>query len=180
MTSRTDSYTAPARILHWLMAALILTMLFIGVVMVSISSGERQALIGLHKTLGMLILVFGAVRLGWRIFNPPPSPPDGEPYWRLVIAEATHVLFYILIFAMPLIGWAMQSAAGYPVAIFGDVYLPPLVPQDGELHAILRLAHRFGAYALYGLFLLHMSAALFHALVLEDGTLRRMSFGKAR
>jgi cytochrome b561 len=174
MSSKSSAYNAPARLLHWLMAGLILLMLFIGVIMVSISSEERQTLIAFHKTIGVLILVFGAVRLVWRLVSPPPSAPAGEPRWRRLVAEATHIAFYALIFAMPLIGWAMQSAGGYPVAIFGGVYLPPLVPPNGELHAVLRAAHRIGAYLFYGLFLLHFSAALFHAFVLEDGTLKRM------
>lgn len=169
-------YTTPARLLHWTMAALILLMLFIGVVMTSISTPERQSLIALHKTIGVLILLFGVVRLGWRIFNPPPHAPADEPQWRRLVAEATHWLFYALIFAMPLIGWAMQSAAGYPVSVFGGLYLPAIAPQSGELHALLRAAHRIGAYLLYGLFIMHVSAALFHTMVLEDGTLKRMKF----
>lgn len=174
MSSKSSAYNAPARLLHWLMAGLILLMLFIGVIMVSISSQDRQALIGPHKTIGVTILILGVVRILWRLAAPPPPPPAGEPRWRRLVAEATHITFYALILAMPLIGWAMQSAGGYPVATFGDLYLPPLVPPDGEMHAVLRVAHRIGAYLFYGLFLLHLSAALFHAFALEDGTLKRM------
>ena len=180
MTSQTASYSAPARLLHWLMAALILIMLFIGVVMVSISSAERQTLISMHKTIGVLILVLGIARLVWRFVSSPPPAPIGEPRWRKRIADATHIVFYGLILAMPLIGWAMQTAGGYPVAIFGGLHLPHIVPQNGELHAVLRAAHRIGAYALYALFLLHLSAALFHTFVLEDGVLKRMVRGKRK
>jgi cytochrome b561 len=176
MSSKSSVYNAFARFLHWLMAGLIILMLFIGVIMVSISSQDRQALIGLHKTIGVTILILGVVRIFWRLAAPPPPPPAGEPRWRKLVAEATHITIYALILAMPIIGWAMQSAGGYPIAIFGSVYLPPITSQDGELHAVLRAAHRFGAYLFYGLFLLHLSAALFHAFVLEGGTLRRMSF----
>lgn len=176
MTSQTASYSAPARLLHWLMAALILIMLFIGVVMVSISSAERQTLIAMHKTIGVLIFALGIARLTLRFVSPPPTAPADEPRWRKRIAEATHIAFYALMIAMPLFGWAMQSAAGYPVAIFGGLHLPTIVPQNGELHAVLRAAHRIGAYVLYGLFLLHLSATLFHTFVIEDGALRRMTF----
>lgn len=175
MTSQTASYNAPARLLHWLMAALILIMLFIGVVMVSISSAERQPLIAMHKSIGILILALGVFRLIWRFVSLPVPAPTGEPRWRKSIASATHIAFYGLILAMPLIGWAMQSAGGYPVAIFGGLHLPAIVPQNGELHAVLRAAHRIGAYALYALFLIHLSAALFHTFILEDGLLRRMT-----
>jgi cytochrome b561 len=158
------------------MAGLILLMLFTGVITVSISSQGRQALIGLHRTIGIMILILGVVRILWRLAAPPPAPPAGEPRWRRLLAQATHMTFYALILAMPLIGWAMQSAGGYPVAVLVDIHLPPLVPPDSGLHVVLRAAHRIGAYLLYGLFLLHLSAALFHAFVLEDGTLRRMTF----
>ena len=179
MSLKTSSYNAPARLLHWLMAGLILLMLFIGVFMVSISTEERQVLIGMHKTIGIMILVLGVTRILWRLASPPPPSPASEPRWRRLVAEATHLAFYALILSMPLVGWAMQSAGGYPVAIFGGVHLPPLVPPNGELHAALRLVHRIGAYLFYGLFLLHLSAALYHAFVLEDGTLRRMLFNRS-
>lgn len=168
------SYNAPARALHWIMAAMIVAILFVGVAMVSISSSERQTLIAVHKSLGVLMLVLGLIRVAWRLANPPPKPSRSEPFWRRRVAHATHCIFYLMFFAMPLLGWAMQSAGGYPTSVFGGLQLPPLAPQIGELHAQLRLAHKGGAYALYGLFLLHMSAALFHALILEDGTLKRM------
>jgi len=178
MSTPKKTYDRPARIIHWLMAALILMMLFIGVVMVSISSAERQVLLTLHKSLGVIILILGVTRLAWRFVSPPPEPPANEPRWRRHVAETTHIVFYALMLTLPLIGWAMQSAGGYPVVIWGGLHLPPLAPHNGELHAILRSAHRIGAYVLYGLFLLHVSAALLHAMVFEDGTLRRMVGGR--
>lgn len=173
-------YAISARILHWTMAALILVMLFAGAYMVSLSSAERQGLLAFHKSVGVAILVLGAARLAVRAFAPPPPAPPGEPLWRLGVAKATHLAFYALIFLMPLLGWAMQSAAGYPVEVFGVFRLPPLAPEIGRLHAILRAAHALCAYAFFGLILLHLTAGLFHGLILQDGTLRSMTFNLRR
>ena len=169
-----SAYKAPARALHWIMAVLILAMLFSGVYFASISTPDRHFLIMLHRSMGIAILVLGITRLAYRLINPPPPPSAVEPKWRRIAAESTHILFYVLIFAMPLIGWAMQSAAGYPIFVFGELWLPSIAPLSGDLHAVLREAHRFCGYALYGLFLIHLAAALFHGWVLQDSSLQRM------
>ena len=177
MSSQNSIHNAPARVLHWIMAVLILLVLFLGVIAVSISSADRQVLLLAHKTLGVAILALGIVRLAWAFIGPAPAPLEGEPLCRRRIAAATHFLFYALMIGMPLIGWAMLSAGGYPVAIWGGLHLPAIAPQNGELHAVLRLMHRLCGYGLYGLFALHVAAALFHALILGDGALRRMGIG---
>ena len=76
---------------------------------------------------------------------------------------------------MPLIGWGMLSAAEYPVVLLGGIRLPAILPQDAALHALLRSAHTWLGFALFALVLLHVAAALFHALVRRDDVLRSMT-----
>ena len=152
------------RLLHWLMAICILAMLFIGVGMVSTVSELRTWLIDLHKPLGILILCLAAIRACIRLTCPAPAPP----------------LLYALMFALPLVGWAMLSAGGYPVQLFGALQLPPIAPVDGPLFAFLRQAHTVLAMTLFAIILAHLGAALFHAWVRRDGVWHTMTLGHSQ
>lgn len=170
------SFNLTARLLHWLMSAMILTMLFVGVAMVA-SVSQRPWLIDLHRPLGIAILLLAIVRLGNRLRNRPPPLPADLPRWQALAATASHWLLYALMLAMPLIGWAMLSAGGYPVELFGGVHLPPILPHDATLYAWLRSSHGWLAYLLFATVLAHVSAALYHAWVRRDGVFSSMTRG---
>lgn len=172
-------FTPVARILHWLMAVLIVAMLFIGVAMVS-SIAARPVLIDLHRPLGIAILLLAIVRLAYRLRHRPPALPADLPAWQAMAAHASHVLLYALMLAMPLIGWMMLSAGGYPVTLGGGLQLPPIAPHDATLYAWLRDAHGWLAYLLFAVVLAHLSAALFHHCVRRDGVLRSMTGGSRK
>ena len=163
-----------SRLLHWIMAVLILAMLFIGVAMVS-SLSEYHRLVSIHKPIGILILVLAAIRLINRLVNPPPPLPAGMPAPLRLAATASHWLLYALMFAQPIVGWAMLSAAGYPIALIGSFHLPPILPHDTALYALLRPVHSILAFALFATFLLHLGAALTHAFIFRDGVFRSMT-----
>lgn len=166
-----------ARGLHWLMAALILAMLFIGVGMVA-SLTHRAALLELHRPVGIAILLLVVVRLVNRLrHRPPPLPPD-LPRWQVYAAKASHWMLYGLMFAMPLIGWSMLSAGGFPVKLFAGVNLPGIAPQDPALYGWLRQAHGVLALVLFVTVLGHLAAALFHAWIRRDGVFASMARGQ--
>ncbi|WMJ71223.1 cytochrome b [Stenotrophomonas sp. 24(2023)] len=174
MNAQTPStFTALARALHWLMAVLIVAMLFIGVAMVS-SIAARPALIDLHRPLGIAILVLAILRLAYRLQHRPPALPADLPRWQVAAAHASHVLLYALMLAMPLIGWAMLSAGGYPIVLSAGLQLPAIAPHDAALYAWLRSAHGWLAYLLFAVVMAHLGAALFHHWVRRDGVLRSM------
>lgn len=177
--TRSSHFNLPARLLHWSMAALILTMLFIGVAMVA-SLADYHALVALHRPLGILILLLAAVRLGNRWRHPPPPLPSDLPAWQRRAAHASHIALYGLMLAMPLVGWAMVSAARYPVALAGPLVLPPILPQNPALYAWLRSLHTVLAYALFGLILAHLGAALIHGLIRRDGVFSSMALRSTR
>ncbi|MGB3393286.1 MAG: cytochrome b [Stenotrophomonas sp.] len=166
-----------ARELHWLMAVLIVAMLFIGVMMVA-SVSQRPWLINLHRPLGIAILVLAAVRLAHRLRHRPPALPAELPRWQVRAAHASHWLLYALMLAMPLIGWAMLSAGGYPVTMAGPLQLPAILPHDPTLYAWLRDAHGWLARLLFATVLLHLAAALVHAWVRRDGVFSSMARGQ--
>jgi cytochrome b561 len=167
-------FALQSRILHWVMAAMLLTMLFIGVTMVA-SLGNYHALIAVHRPLGILILILAIVRLINRLCTTlPPFPPTMSQRERW-IASASEKLLYTLMIALPLVGWSMLSAGHYPIIMFGPVHLPPILPASPTLFAILRKTHTVLAYLLFFTFLSHLSAVLFHTLIIRDRLLHRMA-----
>jgi cytochrome b561 len=163
------------RLLHWLMAACLIAMLFIGVGMVSTVTPSYLALVTIHKTLGVAILVLVLVRLALRLrFGAPPLPADLPQHLKLA-AHLSHYALYGLMIVMPLLGWAMLSAANYPVVLYGHIFLPAILPQSDGLHTLLWNAHHYLAFAFFALVLLHVAAALFHGLVRRDGVFETMA-----
>jgi cytochrome b561 len=169
------SFPLVSRILHWTMAALVLAMLFIGIAMVG-SLADYHRLVAIHRPLGILILVLVTIRLVNRIINPPPPLPTEMPSVLQLLARASHILLYALMFALPLIGWGMLSAASYPIVLAGALHLPPILPHSDGLYAALRPLHTVLAFLLFAVFLAHLGAALMHALIFRDGVFASMTF----
>jgi len=167
-------FTLLSRVLHWLMAVLILAMLFIGVAMVS-SISDYHRLVSIHKPLGALLLVLVTIRLINRLRNPPPPLPAGMPAILRFAAHASHWILYALMIALPLVGWGMLSAGGYPIDLWGSFHLPAILPHSSTLYAVLRPAHTLLAYALFAVFLVHLGAALAHAFLFKDGVFESMT-----
>ena len=175
MTTTRTRFAVPQRILHWLMAICILSMLFIGVGMVSTISAKYLTLVQIHKPLGIAILVLALIRLVLRLYYGAPALPADLPAPMKLAAELSQYIFYALMIAMPLIGWGMLSAAEYPVVLFGSVHLPSILPVSPSLHTLLWHAHYYLAFAFFGLILMHVSAILFHKLVRNDGVFEAMA-----
>jgi len=179
-------YTAAAITLHWLIALAIVTLLVAGWWMTdAIHHPETKAtafkVYQLHKSLGLTVLVLSVLRLIWRLVNPPPPLPDGMTRFERIAAHATHGLFYALIIAIPLAGWAMVSASpfGLPTIVFGLFewpHIPVLAGLEDKrpVEAVFRNAHEIMAYGLAALLVLHVGAALKHHFVNRDDVLTRM------
>jgi cytochrome b561 len=176
MSERQSStrFPVPMRILHWLLAALLLSMLFIGAAMVT-SLLDYHRLLALHRPLGITILVLALVRLLNRKLSTLPPFPVTMSERERKIASLSELLLYGLMIGLPLLGWAMLSAGNYPIVMSGSFHLPPILPASPALFAVLRRAHTVLAYLLFFTFLGHLSAVLFHTLIVRDGLLRRMA-----
>src|SRR5262249_43674933 len=139
-TAERQQFPASMRLLHWLMAAMVLTMLFIGVTMIA-SLADYHALVSLHRPLGILILLLVVIRYVNRRFSDmPPFPTTMSPRERRA-AAASERLLYTLLFVQPLVGWGMLSAARYPIVLFGSLHLFPILPHSAMLYALLRKTH---------------------------------------
>ena len=172
-------YSGVAIALHWLMALLILCNFCLGLYMADLPlSIQRLKLFNYHKWTGATILAIAALRLLWRLTHrPPPDLP--APHWQLRAAHVTHWALYALFFAVPLAGWAYSSASGFQVVVFGVIPLPDFVSKDKALADSLKELHEILAWVLFSLVILHVAAAMKHALVDRDGLLRRMAPGRA-
>lgn len=183
MPRPSDRYTATAVALHWLLALAIVGMFALGLYMTSLSmSPTRLKLYNWHKWAGILVLALSAARLLWRLTHRPPELPGAivrrMPRWQRFAHQATHAGLYLLFFAVPLVGWAYSSAAGFPIVLFGVLPLPDFVPVNRELAEALKPWHGWLAYALAALVVLHVLGALKHQFVDRDGLLWRMWFGR--
>ena len=116
-----------SRLLHWVMAAMVLAMLFIGAAMVT-SLTRYDRLVSIHRPLGILVLVLVVVRFVNRQLRPPPPFAESMSAMERVAATWSERLLYLLLFVLPLVGWGMLSAARYPVVLLGSLHLPPILP----------------------------------------------------
>jgi cytochrome b561 len=126
-----------------------------------------------HKSFGITILALAAVRLAWRWIDRPPPPPP-MPRWQEIAARLNHWALYALLFALPLTGWLMSSAANRPVSWFGLAQLPDFVAPDAGLKEVFEEAHELLVNVLFVLVALHVAATLKHQFVDRDGLLSRM------
>jgi len=179
LTTERQQFPGLMRLLHWLMAAMVLTMLCIGVAMVA-SLGDYHRLVSLHRPLGISVLILVVIRyVNRQLSIMPPFPPTMSVQERIV-AHASEVLLYTLLFVEPLVGWGMLSAARYPIVMFGSVHLFPILPHSVTLYSVLRKTHTLLAYLLFVAFIAHFGAVLFHTLIVRDGMLGRMLPWRAR
>ncbi|WP_440957599.1 cytochrome b [Oceanicaulis sp. LC35] len=188
MTTATASsrYTTVAIILHWLIAAMLISLIFVGWWMEDLGAAARAGEVSFdftrgvynwHKTAGILVLVLSLVRLGWRLTHPAPALPSGMKPWEAFAAKAIHKLFYVVMIGLPLIGWLMVSNSSLPTRLFNieGFNLPGLPVPDSEfLHEALESAHGAGAWVIIVLLALHAGAALKHHIIERDGVLTRM------
>ncbi len=172
-------FAIQSRILHWLMAVMILTMLFIGVAMVA-SLADYHRLVAIHRPLGIAVLILAVIRLiNRKLTKLPPFPPTMSKLERF-IASSSEKLLYALMITLPLVGWGMLSAGHYPIVMFGTVHLPPILPAHPMLYAFLRHSHTVLAYLLFATIFAHVGAVLFHTLIVRDRILDRMALWPIR
>ncbi|TGN55383.1 cytochrome b [Paracoccus liaowanqingii] len=177
-----NGYGTTARVLHWLVAALILAMIPVGVIMVreGLDRGFQDALFIFHKNVGSLLIALVALRLVWRLTHPPAPLPAHLPGWQRRAAGLSHLALYVLMIAMPLSGYVRVRAGGFPIEALDAIGLPPLVPRSEALADAASALHQGAAWALVAVLALHVGAGLHHALILRDGVWQRIWPPRAR
>lgn len=170
-----DNYARRAVVVHWLIAILVLAALPLGYYMTDLSLSPRKLqLISWHKWIGFTVLLLFIPRIVVRLTRPVPAPVATMPGWQRTVASITHAALYAFMVAVPVSGWLMSSAKGFPVVYLGLVPLPDLVGKDEALGNLLKSAHEVLTSGLLILVGLHIAAALKHHLIDRDETLVRM------
>ena len=171
--NKPQTYPLAMRVMHWLMAALVLSLLFAGLTMVKSLGPWQQQLLAWHKAMGLIALLAIVVRLIIRLRSETPKLPDTVSKMQQLAAKITQCGFYVLLFVMPLSGYLMQNAAGRPLSLFG-LPLPALLNTDLVLYGLFREVHGWAALLLVLLIVVHIVAALYHGLIKQDGVFRSM------
>ena len=126
-----ERYGVIAQALHWMVFALVFASFWIGLSMVDLPvSPQRIRDTALHKSIGVSIFLVTALRLLWRQLKPPPPLPASMPTWEKTAAGVSHLLLYLLVLAVPVSGWIMSSALGFPTRLFGLAQLPDLIDRN--------------------------------------------------
>jgi len=174
-----QGYSPAARVFHWLTAALVLTMIPIGIAMANADLGPavEDPLYHIHRSLGALVLVITAGRLIYRLRNPAPPLPVDMPALQKVAALVTHWGLYVLLIVQPLVGWIATSAYRAPTLFFWLFELPPIWPEDRPFSEAMFSIHRGMGILVAALICVHIAAALYHHFILRDRVLNRMVGG---
>lgn len=174
-----EHYGALAKFLHWSIVILIIVQYFLAESADELPDGiAKLQILSRHKSIGMLVLLLAVARILWKLANKGLPAPAGTG-WMKKSAAAGHGLLYLLILLQPISGWAMSSAANYPVTFFGWFQFPALVAQNHNLHETLQDVHEALFYILVVVAVGHALAAVYHHFFLKDDVLRRMSpFGR--
>lgn len=175
LKNTTHQYGRIAKTFHWLTALLIFGMLPLGFYMVWLAPGPLKFdLYQLHKSIGMTILLLVILRMGWKLSNPKPKPPDTLKKWEVVFSRLVHGVLYLTLFFMPLTGWLLTSASEFPNKYFGLFDVPDLVGKDEGLYEAMSEAHEIIAFIIIAAVFFHVAGALKHYFVDRDQTLQRM------
>jgi cytochrome b561 len=173
-----DRYGTIAILFHWSVAVLVIALAILGVYMAALPdigfNRKKITLVLCHKEMGLVVLVLLATRLAWRVTQILPRLVEHLPDWQKVAARFVHLSFYALLFALPMTGCLMSSAAGIPVSFFGLFMLPDFVHRDEDLFQRYIAMHKWLGYVLILLIFIHAGAALRHHFVFKDATLRKI------
>lgn len=178
MTATAHSrYSSVAIFLHWIIAALIIANIVIGIAHEDMAQEARRFWMGQHFAIGLAVLFLSVARLAWRFVNKAPPPLESQAKWERTLAWIIHRLFYVLMIVLPLLGWMAISSGDRPFAVsmWGLFEVAPLpIARSEEAHGAYEELHEIFAFAMIGLIVLHVAGALKHHIMDKDVTIRRM------
>ncbi|SET67566.1 cytochrome b [Thalassotalea agarivorans] len=167
-------------VLHWIVGVMMIILLAVGVYM---TETENHALYPIHKSFGVLILIFVVPRVFWRMKNGWPEPVSQYSMIEITLSKLIHWVLIIGTVLMPVSGMMMSGYGGHGIAIFGLELVPmnfdptnpkEVIPINGALAGLGHQMHGLIGNILIGAIVLHFAGALKHHLIDKDGTMRRM------
>lgn len=172
MTDR-PHYGTTAKLLHWVIVALLAVQYLIGWLMPDIHRGPPGAPMTFHISFGIVILFIVVVRLIWRLTHPVVPEPSLPP-WQRRSSQAVHWLLYVLVLATTVSGWLFASFRGWAVSVFYIMPLPMLASENTAAVKAIDGLHQAAEWSLLVLICIHVAAALVHLLIYRDQVMQRM------
>lgn len=173
-----DRFRSPARVLHWVTAALVIAVVIPAGVWIRYFEPADQALkmrlYNLHESFGVVVFALVLMRLVYRWSFPPPAWPIGTPVWVRLLAGLSHSSLYALLILMPVTGFLATNAWGFPLKVFEVIPLPSPIGKDEALAKALSLTHWCGAVSMGVLLVAHLLGGFYHRFVARDSLARRM------
>ena len=174
LKNTTETYGLLAKLLHWLVALMIVGLVIAGLTFTSMERGpDRAQVTMMHKSMGLLLLLLMTLRLLWKFANPAPADPPGTPRWQNLAARLVHWGLYAAVFFQLTIG--LLVAGQRPIPFFGLFEFGPLLAENEPQHELFEELHEAGWVIIAVLAGVHVLAALYHHFVKKDDVLRRMT-----
>jgi cytochrome b561 len=169
-------YTGVAIWLHWIVAALLIGNIFLGLFHDSFGRPATAWMMFFHKAIGLSVLGLSLVRLAWRLSHQPPIADPVLKRWERGLSSFIHRLFYVMLIGIPLTGWLLSSSSGRSTNYFGLFEVGPLpVPRGGDLSDLFEDLHEWLGKAMIALVVLHVAGALKHHLAGHRHLMGRMA-----
>ncbi|NIA72083.1 cytochrome b [Pelagibius litoralis] len=171
-----QGYRTTARSLHWIVALAVLATIPVGQWMTTegLERSLQDSLYIFHKNAGVLILLAVVLRLVYRAVYPPPPLPATVPDWQRRASAVSHLTLYALLIVMGVSGYIRVKAGGFPIEMLDALQVPSLVPRSDSLAGTAKAVHSYARLVLVAFIVLHIAAALYHAVWLKDGVFSRM------
>ena len=175
MKNTATAYGAPAKVLHWLLALLLIGQSVLGLYFADMPRGDdKTELLRLHTSFGVLILAFMLLRFGVRLGGERVEPVAGTPAALKKVAHLAHLALYALTFLVVLAGIFSLLTVGWNIDFFGVTVIPTWFERDMDLHHLFEEIHEIGWFVLAAFVGLHLIGVIYHTMILKDGTLKRM------
>ncbi len=178
LKNSTNKYGSISKLLHWTIALLFIVQFYLvywtEYVLPKKSPLAEFYIDGLHKPIGITILCLAIFAVLWRLYNVKPKFPPLMREWEKGAAHSVHLLLYLTMFVMPITGFMMSVAAGYPPNYFGLYQFPMFIEKNKALSNALFEVHEITSYIIIALVLVHTLAALKHHFIDRDSVLKRM------
>jgi cytochrome b561 len=171
-----DRFGAVTRLLHWVIALLIIALICLGKYMVGLTYFDRwyNSSLSWHKALGMIVLGLGLAKIGWQLYSPLPAHPASLKPWERIGATLMHRLLLTMMVLIPATGYLVSTSEGSGIAVFNWFVVPALFPVSTKLRDLAIAVHFYLAYGTALVLIGHIGAALKHQFMDRDGTLVKM------
>lgn len=173
-------YPPSIRLLHWIMAAIILSLIAVGFYMTNLSpdAPDKYDLYPMHKAFGFIVLMLFLIRIPARMRGPIPKPQEGLQSWEISLSHMIHIVLYLTMFSMAFSGFMMNSTYPYVegLDVFGLFTVPDITEKSEYWNGIFHTVHSVSAWIMSGALVLHIAGALKHRYfdAEEQDVLKRM------